>query len=235
MQTNVLAMVLAALMVGAVAGPAMAVAPATAGAGNTGLVVDVTQSDGVTVTVTDNGTGVGNASVEVATVDSNATYNDTGDYTTGPDGTVSLSAPTEHVEVSVTATSDSETATTTAILEASENATYENFGRSVSAFVAVLSPSEMDGPPGHVIAPFVLSNNPGEVPDHAGPPDDESDGNETDDESDDNETGPPDHAGPPDDESDDTGSGNSNNGNDRDDEGGGSDDRGDNGKSNGRN
>ncbi|MEF8851364.1 MAG: hypothetical protein V5A28_02945, partial [Haloarculaceae archaeon] len=187
MQTKVLALTLAVVTVGAVVGPAAAVTSA-ADAGNTDLAVDVAQDDGVTVTVTDNGTGVGSASVEVATVDQNATYNGTGNHTTGENGTVSLPSPTEHVEVSVTATYEGETATTTAVLQAGENSTYENFGQSISTYVAILNFSSLSGPPGHYVASFAVSNNPGNAPEHAGPPENRTDGNEN---------GPPDHAGPP--------------------------------------
>jgi hypothetical protein len=214
MQRNVLAVVLAALMVGVVAGPAVAAAPATAAAGNSSLSVDVVQDDGVTVTVTDNGTGVDNASVDVATVDSNASYNGTGSYETGPDGTVSFSSPPEHLKVTVTATVGNETATTTAILRAGENSTYRNFGQSVSSFVATLEPADMTGPPGQVVSDFVVSNNPSNSnrtgpPEHAGPPED--DGNSSD--TDDNETrGPPEDRGNDGDDRGNSGNGNGSNG-----------------------
>jgi hypothetical protein len=248
MQQNVLAMVLAVLMVGAVAGPAVAAAPATAAAGNTGLAVDVAQDDGVTVTVTDNGTGVDNASVDVATVDSNASYNGTGSYETGPNGTVSLPSPTEHVKVSVTATVGNETATTTALLTAGENATYKNFGQSVSAFVAILEPADMTGPPGQIISDFVVSNNPSNSnetgpPEHAGPPEDDDEADST--ETDGNETGPPEHAGPPEDRGNngtdkansgngDNGNGNSGNGDNGNGNGNNGSDKGNNGNGNGK-
>lgn len=190
MHRNGFAILMTVLLVGAALGPAAATVSAAETAGNTDLGVDVTQNDGVTVSVTDNGTAASNASVDVATVDENASYNGTGSYTTGENGTVSLPSPTQHVQVSVTATFDGETATTTATLTAGENSTYENFGQSVSAFVSLLDPVGMDGPPGHTIAAFVLANNPSDaVPDHAGPG-----GNETG--PPENKTrGPPDHAG----------------------------------------
>ncbi|MEF8852334.1 MAG: hypothetical protein V5A28_07945, partial [Haloarculaceae archaeon] len=50
-------------------------------------------------------------------------------------------------------------------------------------------------------------------PDHAGPPENRTDDDETDDEADDDENGPPDHAGPPDDgENEDSDDGNNGNG-----------------------
>jgi hypothetical protein len=184
MHRNGFAILMTVLLVGAALGPAVATASAGGAAGNTSLGVDVTQDDGVTVSVTDNGTGAPDATVDVATVDENATYNGTGSYTTDANGTVSLPSPTRHVQVDVTATLGNETATTTATLTAGENSTYENFGQSVSAFVSLIDPLGMDGPPGQTIAAFVLANNPSDaVPDHAGPG-----GNDT--------QGPPDHAGP---------------------------------------
>ena len=184
MHRNGFAILMTVLLVGAALGPAVATVSAAGTAENTSHGVDVTQNDGVTVSVTDNGTAASNASVDVATVDENASYNGAGSYTTGENGTVSLPSPTRHVQVSVTATLGNETATTTETLTAGENSTYENFGQGVSAFVSLLDPTSMDGPPGHTIAAFVLANNPSEaVPAHAGPG-----GNDT--------QGPPDHAGP---------------------------------------
>jgi len=216
MHRNGFAILMTVLLVGAALGPAVATASAAGAVGNTSLGVDVTQDDGVTVSVTDNGTGAPNASVDVATVDENATYNGTGTYPTDTNGTVSLPSPTRHVQVDVTATLGNETATTTATLTAGENSTYKNFGQSVSAFVSLLDPLGMDGPPGHTIAAFVLANNPSDaVPDHAGPPENKTqgppdhagpDGNDTQGPPDhagpDGEQGPPDHAGPPGEEDD---------------------------------
>jgi len=67
------------------------------------------------------------------------------------------------------------------------------FGLIVSQFVQELqSMNETDGPIGITIASFVTENNPGNAPDHAGPPEDAGPGG------DDNETdqGPPEDAGP---------------------------------------
>jgi cobalamin biosynthesis protein CobT len=213
------AMVLA--MVGAPLTGAVAAADST-------LAVDVTQEDGeVTVSVTQNGTGAGNALVLVETVD-NGTYNETGNYTADADGELELSAPDENVTVNVTAEAGNDTAmTTTELLAVEENETDDNetadnetdsFGQRVSAFVHALQDDENVTRLGPHVAAFVTANNPGNAPDHAGPPafvvgdddsEDDADDNETDDnetaDNEDDERGPPAHAGPPEDRGDDDG------------------------------
>lgn len=156
------------------------VAPMAAASDDGELSVSVAQDDGVTVTVADNGTAVPNASVEVTTGE-NATYDGTGTYETGEDGTVSLATPNESVEVTITATADNDTASTTVTLEAedaeneSENETEESgnasaFGVELNTFLQDTDFENATGPRGLVIANFVVANNPGNVPDHAGPP-----------------------------------------------------------------
>jgi len=180
-------------------GPGLAAAADSAGntdAGNT-LAVGVSQADdgSATVSVTQNETGVGNASVVVETAD-NASYAGTGNYTTDDDGTVGLPAPEQNVTVDVTATADNHTATTTADLTvASENVTeFDTFGLEVSAYVSdLLSDENRTGGIGPAVASFVTANNPGNAPDHAGPPAHVTGENE----SDDNETHPSERKTPP--------------------------------------
>ena len=198
---------------------AMVGAPLTgAVAADSTLAVDVTQDDGeVTVSVTQNETGAGNASVLVETVDENDTYNGTGNYTADDGGEVELPAPAANVTVNVTATVDNHTATTTTeLLAVEENETDDNetadnetasFGQRVSAYVHALQDDENVTRLGPHVAAFVTANNPGNAPDHAGPPafvfgDDDT---ETAEDSEDDRRGPPDHAGPPEDRGDDDG------------------------------
>jgi len=183
-------------------GPGLAAAADSAGntdAGNT-LAVGVSQADdgSATVSVTQNETGVENASVAVETAD-DASYAGTGNYTTDSDGTVGLPAPEQNVTVDVTATADNHTASTTAELTvASMNATnmteFDTFGLEVSAYVSdLLSDENRTGGIGPAVASFVTANNPGNAPDHAGPPAHVTGENE----SDDNETHPSERQGPP--------------------------------------
>lgn len=174
------------------------------------LALDVTQDDGVLVTVTDNDTAVENATVEVATVDENATYAGTGEYATDENGTVALEAPNESVDVTVTATVGETTVEETVTLEPLEDDEPANFGQLLNEFKEEnLSDDE---PRGLQIASFVVEHNPGNAPDHAGPPahagppgddDDETEQGPPDhaggssDDGDDDEQGPPAHAGPP--------------------------------------
>lgn len=79
------------------------------------------------------------------------------------------------------------------------------FGLQVNAFIESLNDTNRTGPRGLLIADFVVSNNPGNAPDHAGPPAHAGPGgddNETDDrrgppedEGNDGDQGPPEHAG----------------------------------------
>lgn len=158
-------------LVGAAVGPAVATADSTAAsatAANAPLVIGVTQDVGVTVTVTANDSGVANASVDVATVEANATYAGTGSHTTGPNGTVGLPSPNESVAVSITATEGNRTAetTTTLVGTVDEN---ESFGQQVSSLVHALQAST-EGGIGEAVSNWVTANNPGNAPAHAGGP-----------------------------------------------------------------
>ena len=165
-------------------GPGAATAMAAAGndttagndattAGNEGVAVSVAQAgnDGATVTVTDDGEPVEGADVTVEATDGNI-YIGEGDYTTGEDGTVGLPEPNFDVEVEVTATTDSGTASTTTTLTSEAD---QSFGMSVSGFVHdMLEKSGIDGGIGFHVATFATQNNPGNAPDHAGPPEDKA-------------------------------------------------------------
>lgn len=158
-------------LVGVAVGPAMAAASGTAAsasAANAPLAIGVTQDGGVTVTVTANDSGVANASVDVATVEDNATYAGTGSHTTGPNGTVGLPSPNESVAVSITVTDRNRTAetATTLVPTVDEN---ESFGQQVSSLVHALQAST-DGGIGGTVSSWVTANNPGNAPAHAGGP-----------------------------------------------------------------
>jgi hypothetical protein len=185
--------------------------------GETGsLSLDVEQNGtDVTLTVTEDGDGLENESVTAST-DENESYAGNGTHTSDENGTVSLEAPTgtDSVEVTFEATVDGEEIEETATLESvdedseDENDT-ENFGSVVSAFVEETKDNESDEPLGLQVAGFVVENNPGSAPDHAGPPghagppSDDSEHNQ----------GPPSHAGPPGEEGDEESADNASNGN----------------------
>lgn len=150
------------------------VGPATAADGS--LSVGVDQDDGgeVTVTVTHNDTAVENASVAVNATDENATYAGEGSYLTDADGTVDLPAPEENVTVeAVVAYNDTTASTTEDLVAASGTGESGPFGASVSAFVhELLNGTDEQRRIGRMIADWVVTNNPGNAPDHAGPPED---------------------------------------------------------------
>jgi len=127
-----------------------------------------------TVTVTHNGTAVENASVDVNATDGN--YTGEGTHTTDANGTVGLPAPEENVTIDVTAEWENHTTSTTAELVVEEgNGSHENdsFGQEVSTFVHdLLNGDEEQRRIGRLIAQWVVENNPGNAPEHAGPPDD---------------------------------------------------------------
>ncbi len=159
---------------------------ATVAAEDDSLEVAVEQAgnDGPTVTVTANDTAVENATVGVEALE-NTSYDGTGNYTTDANGTVSLPATEENATIEVTASFNNTTVSETEELSTvTENETENaSFGNDVSAFVhSLLNGGEENiGPQ---VADFATSNNPGNAPDHAGPPSD-------------NQTGPPENAGPP--------------------------------------
>lgn len=152
------------------------------------LSVSVTQADdgSATVTVTDeNESAVSGANVSVETSDENDTYAGTGDYTADANGTVGLPAPEENVSIDVTATADNVSAATSTTLTAvdtnetnetnqtNETTTNESFGQQVSAKVFSLqNDTNVTGGLGPSLATWVVANNPGNAPEHAGPPED---------------------------------------------------------------
>lgn len=169
-----------------------------------GLSIGVKQGAArVTISVTDaeNATAVAGANVSVTSSD---TYNGTGDYVTGDDGTVSIPAPDGNrtVTVTITAEADGKTGEVTVTLRGTEGQgpAETPFGMRISSFIKSLKGLGVDGPLGQVISSFAKANNPGadNKPDHAGGRDaaldmlfgDDDDGNETDD------RGPPEDAGP---------------------------------------
>jgi len=191
-----------------------------------GLELDVDDTDGEpVVTVTDNDTAVENASVNVTTVDENASYAGEGDYETDANGTVELPAAEEDVTIGVTAEYENESASTTVDLTTGEEdaeAEGQPFGQLVREFIEDIE--DREGGIGAAVSDFVTENNPGNAPEHAGGPGgpDEADGdddaeNESDApgngnapdhagsgaDDDDGERGPPDHAGPGGDDADD--------------------------------
>ena len=83
------------------------------------VAVDQATDEQATVTVTQYDEAVANASVAIETVE-NTSYDGIGEYETGPNGTVTLPAPTSTTDVRVTATAGNLTAETTATLSASE-------------------------------------------------------------------------------------------------------------------
>lgn len=191
----------------------LAVAPgAVAADGDLSVGVEQADDGSAAVTVTHDGGAAANASVTVATADENASYDGTGEYATDENGSVGLPAPNETVEIAVDATTANHTASTVATLEApseAENETESNdtdenvsadapFGQLVSAFVDDLDTNESDGNVGHAVATFVLENNPASdrIPDHAGPPTNDSDRGPPADRGNDTDGGPPEHAGP---------------------------------------
>jgi len=170
--------------------------------GNDSLDVSVQQPDGSapTVSVTQNETGVADAAVNVSVTD-NGTYDGTGNYTADANGTVSLPAPEENVSVAVDASANNQTASTTATLTAvNDTRLNDSFGLSVSSFVHSLLQNDTENV-GQQVAAFAVGNNPGNAPDHAGPPAHVTGDNETDrgppaDAGPDGERGPPADAGP---------------------------------------
>ncbi|WP_435197569.1 hypothetical protein [Natronomonas sp. EA1] len=210
--SKLFALVASALMVVSVFGVGAVGATAAA---NGELDVGVSQGEDVTVSVTSNGTAVEGANVSVTT---SGNYSGTGDYTTGAAGTVSLPSPEENVTISVTASYENMTASTTADLVAGGNATNETnetnetsefeydgtgpFGEDVAAFVqyAQSYSNESNYTVGELVSQFVTTNNPGQSQKATHPVfGGDDDGNETDEnetEVDDDRRGPPADKGP---------------------------------------
>lgn len=142
-------------------------------AGAEELTVNVSQAgDGsATVLVTDE-----NATVDV---EASGNYSGTGTDSTDANGTVDLPAPEKNVTINVTATKNNVSATISeTLLVAETNQTNEtvnepngSFGQAVSASVFSLqNDSNVTGGLGPQLASWVVANNPGNAPDHAGPP-----------------------------------------------------------------
>ena len=192
---KLIAVMLSTLMLLSVVGPGLAAADEVDA--NANLSIDVDQSDGVVITVTDDGDGVEGATVNVSVNDENVTYADAGSHQTGENGTVSLETPDETVNVTINASYDNATASTTATLQANEG--NDVFGQKVMDFVhSIIHSDNSNKTVGQQVAEFVTEHNPGNAPDHAGPSGDQGPpehvGNNTDDQ------GPPEHAGPPEDD-----------------------------------
>ncbi|WP_177213416.1 hypothetical protein [Halopelagius inordinatus] len=127
------------------------------------LRVGVTQqSGGVEIDVTRNGTGVANATVDVA---ADGNYSGTGTYRTDDGGDVDLPTPAENVTVTVTASSEGDEATATETLTTEFVEEQKNFGQSVTLFIESLRGAGFNGPPGQIISDFVTNNNPGNADD----------------------------------------------------------------------
>ncbi|MFP8956424.1 hypothetical protein ACLI4Y_06830 [Natrialbaceae archaeon A-CW3] len=202
------AVALAAAMIFAVLAPLGAAAGAATAATNDDLSIDVDQTDGVVVTVTENETVAENATLEVSLDDENDSYEGVENYT-DENGTFELPTPNETVDVSLTASVENQTAVKSVTLEAADDEDGdedderpETFGALVSQFVSD-NKDDTDGPFGIAVANFVIQNNPGDAPEHAGPPAEDERGPPThagsgDDaeDGDDDEPGPPAHAGP---------------------------------------
>lgn len=141
--------------------------------------VDQARDGTATAMVTYDITGdvVAGATVNVSTVDENDTYRGTGTYTTDANGTIGLPAPEETVTVRLDASADGLEGGTSFVLQNATGAeeTYKSFGARVSAFVHSLL-GVYDGGIGPRVSAFVRAHNPGNVPDHAGPPDDRGHG-----------------------------------------------------------
>ena len=157
----------------------------------------------VTITVTDADDPADGADIDIEVdEEENGDYADAGSYDNVADGELELSAPEETVDVTIEATYADQTESIDATLyNASElgDETFDTFGERVSGFVHSLQDEGMRGF-GPLVASFVTEHNPGNAPDHAGPP-----GWLTGD--DDRERGPPEHAGPNGDDGDADGSG----------------------------
>lgn len=165
----------AMVVVLSVLGPGVAAAASSGNQDAGNLSVDVTQDDDdVTVKVTYNGSAASGANVTV----SDGSYAGTGEHVADDDGEVDLPAPENNTTITVTASYEGETASTTADLTAGDDGdgnASDAFGQQVSAFVHELLENGTDDNEsvGQAVSEFVTENNPGQgPPDHAGPPDD---------------------------------------------------------------
>lgn len=194
---KLIAVMLSTVMLLSVVGPGLAAAEDGAEA-YANLSIDVEQNGGVDVTVTDDGDAVENATLNVSVSDDDATYDDEGSYLTDENGTVSLTAPDEDVNVTFEAENSSAEKTVLLLADDDESDT-DVFGQQVMKYVHGLlsgdKPLDDNMTFGQQVANWVIDNNPGNAPDHAGPSGEqgppEHAGNNSDD------AGPPGHAGPP--------------------------------------
>jgi hypothetical protein len=216
---RIAALALSVLLVLSVVGPALAVAQdeqtATDSSDDGDLRFDVEQGSDDTLVITvydDNGTVEG-ATVTVDTVDDGddesenetesaegtseetddepsdddeSTYAGTGSYTTDGNGTVTIPAPDASVELVITVTDGDRTTTSEVRTNPGVGVP---FGQLVQSFVQDLLDSDGNESIGQQVSAFVREHNPGNAPEHAGPPEDRGPENRTD-------RGPPEDRGP---------------------------------------
>lgn len=151
----------------------------------------------------DSGTDSTDSTDEIAYLDVNEEPVAT-EHQTDENGTVELPAPAETIDATVSVEhGDADAEATATLTGADELDVADAFGQAVSAYVHMLKGGDATTAIGPQVAEFVLENNPGNAPDHAGPPawvtGDEREPPGQDDE---REPGPPAHAngsGPSDD------------------------------------
>lgn len=119
LRSKLFALVAVVGMVGMALGPAAAAASTSGNTAVNDSLSDSVNTDQNVVKVTKNDSSVETATVDVA---SDGTYSGTGTYSTNEYGAVSLDAPEGNVTIDVTATTDGETATTTATLTVEDEA-----------------------------------------------------------------------------------------------------------------
>ena len=150
------------------------------------VVVSQDADDGVLIEVTEGDDYVDDGMVLVE--NSNYTYEGSYDV---ENGTVSLPAPTQNVSVSVTATVDDRTASTTVTLSVPTDDNPNNdFAESLTNFIHFIKSQGVDGPLGQEISAFVHAENPASADDDRGPPAVANGEND----SDEDRRGPPAHA-----------------------------------------
>lgn len=161
------------LVVTLVAALVLAGAPIAAASSPPSISVSQDAAGNVTISVTHNDTAAANATVSVTT-GTNETYQGTGTYRTDANGTVSLPAPNETVNVTVTATVNNSTASVATTLQAAENRTDGGnetadrpFGLRLVSYLDTLNNST-DDPRGQLVSEWVREHNPGNPPAHAG-------------------------------------------------------------------
>ena len=113
--------------------------------------------------------------------DSETEYEGAGTYTTDANGTVELPAPDDGVRLDVEVEDGNRT--TSADVTLDEGATVP-FGQRVSGLVQQILQDDGNTSVGQAVAEFVRSNNPGNAPESAGPPEDRGNGSNA-------ERGPP--------------------------------------------